>query len=79
MGDIADMMLDGSLCEGCGVYMGEGIGLPRRCVSCERDDKHSATEFAPPKNHLKIACSLCGRHVKAVGLGDHLRDKHGVR
>ena len=32
MGEIADMMLDGTLCEGCGVYLeGEPTGYPRYC------------------------------------------------
>jgi len=35
MGDIAEMMLDGTLCEGCGVYLpGEGEGIPRYCRDC---------------------------------------------
>lgn len=31
MGEIADMMLDGMLCEGCGDFIGEAIGHLRRC------------------------------------------------
>ncbi|MBZ9939183.1 hypothetical protein LB518_22995 [Mesorhizobium sp. BR1-1-16] len=32
MGEIAEMMLDGTLCEGCGAYLdGEGDGIPRYC------------------------------------------------
>src|SRR6185312_10679181 len=32
MGEIADMMLDGTLCEGCGEFMGDdGDGWPRYC------------------------------------------------
>lgn len=31
MGEIADMMLDGTLCEGCGEYLGEGMGFPDYC------------------------------------------------
>lgn len=35
MGEIADMMLDGTLCEGCGEYLdGEGFGIPRYCNGC---------------------------------------------
>lgn len=37
MGDIADMTLDGTLCQYCGQYIGEGDGIPRSC-GCERDD-----------------------------------------
>ena len=42
MGEIAEMMLDGTLCEGCGEYMGDGVddddtpGFPVRCETCER-------------------------------------------
>jgi hypothetical protein len=34
MGDIADMMLDGILCEGCGEYIGAPTGYPMRCSGC---------------------------------------------
>lgn len=39
MGEIADMMLDGTLCEACGVYIeGDGEGFPRYCSeACARD------------------------------------------
>lgn len=41
MGDIADMMLDGTLCEACGVYLdGAGEGYPRYCSEeCAKDRK----------------------------------------
>lgn len=32
MGEIAEAMLDGTLCEGCGVYIGDdGDGIPGYC------------------------------------------------
>lgn len=35
MGEIADMMLDGDLCEECGAYIdGGSFGVPRKCSSC---------------------------------------------
>ncbi len=37
MGDVADMMLDGTLCEGCGVYLGSTAGVPMRCRDCKGD------------------------------------------
>jgi len=36
MGDIADMIINGDLCEECGVYMAGGAGYPRKCASCNR-------------------------------------------
>jgi hypothetical protein len=43
MGDIADMMLDGSMCNGCGVLLGKANGYPRLCKDCGGD------EFGIPK------------------------------
>lgn len=39
MGEIADMMLDGTLCEGCGVYLGNGKGYPQYCQNCKSDNR----------------------------------------
>jgi len=37
MNDIANDMLRGVLCEGCGEYLGEEVGHPRRCRECKQD------------------------------------------
>ena len=34
MGEYAEMILDGSVCEICGEYMGDGDGYPQRCDDC---------------------------------------------
>lgn len=42
MGEIADMMLDGTLCEQCGVYIDDELGspgYPRLCPACEQQNK----------------------------------------
>lgn len=49
MGDIADMMLDGTLCEACGCYLDDGAadGYPRYCSpQCAKD--RGATYVRPP-------------------------------
>lgn len=38
MGDIADMVLDGTLCQECGEYVGDDIGYPRSCAGCSGDN-----------------------------------------
>ena len=35
MGEIADSMLDGTLCEECGVYIATACGFPRKCDDCK--------------------------------------------
>lgn len=38
MGEIADAMLDGTLCEGCGAYLGDDTGFPGYCSDqCAKD------------------------------------------
>jgi DNA-directed RNA polymerase subunit RPC12/RpoP len=69
MGDIADMMLDGILCEGCGVYMGGNIGFARRCGSCKREESQ-------PRPDERVPCKVCGRRVKFIGMSNHMKDAH---
>ncbi len=38
MGDMAEAMLDGTLCEVCGSFIdGEIPGYPRKCEDCENE------------------------------------------
>lgn len=37
MGEIADMMLDGTLCQHCGAYVGSDNGFPTSC-GCENEE-----------------------------------------
>lgn len=40
MGDISEMMLDGTLCESCGVYIDDNPqGVPRKCSDCKAEEK----------------------------------------
>lgn len=77
MGEIADMMLDGTLCQTCGEYVG-GDGFPTFCASCASEQPSGDRTFAQPRNPGKVACTMCGRHVRTAGLNDHMRDKHAV-
>lgn len=72
MGEIAEMMLDGTLCQLCGVYMGDDRGYPRTCRDC-REMNQIAKEAFPP---VKVECPICKRRVKKAGLADHTRVVH---
>lgn len=41
MGEQAELILNGDVCEGCGEEMGDGPGYPRRCSSCGGKDEGS--------------------------------------
>lgn len=39
MGEIAEMMRDGTLCERCGTFIGDPVNYPRLCEACEDEDE----------------------------------------
>ena len=48
MGEIADMMLEGMLCAGCGEFLGEGDGFPMYCSACQPDEEEHVLGYKPP-------------------------------
>lgn len=83
MGEIADMMLDGTLCECCGSFIDfdDGDGFPRYCSDqCARDRgaDFNASEigFSIAPTH-KVDCPICKKRVKSIGLDHHIQAKHG--
>ena len=75
MGEIAEMMLDGTMCQCCGVYLHDGEdgdGIPAFCPDCQPETQKKV--WAP--NKKKVKCPLCQKLVKSVGLGDHVETVH---
>lgn len=73
MGEIAAMMLDGTICQGCGVFLhddGDGPGFPGWCSACMPEDglaagrKHSPLR---PKRPKTIPCPNCNRLFNSHG------------
>lgn len=80
MGEIADMMLDGTLCAGCGVYLeGDTIeGIPNYCEDCQdegfNDEAIAQREARKPE---KIKCSQRNKRCGGQqGLNAHIKSKH---
>jgi Zn finger protein HypA/HybF involved in hydrogenase expression len=83
MGEVAEMMLDGTLCEGCGVFLNaEPTGYLCRCKDCatearsERVKRNVAANQKLQGEQKKIPCSVCGRKVKTIGMPNHMKDAH---
>ena len=55
MGEVADMMLDGTLCQMCGEYMdGTAYGYPVSCAGCVGDEPKVAKAKKPkPKTEAQ--------------------------
>ena len=83
MGDIADMMLDGTLCQCCGVALGSDNDYPTSCQSCAQDElqrereEKKAENIAKNARQQKAKCAVCGKKVKIIGMFDHVKDVHG--
>lgn len=77
MGEYAEMMLDGTCCEGCGEYLGNGDGFPRYCSpECEPKDIRSQQSRQKPSPR-PYDCRHCGRiALTGHGVFSHVREKH---
>ncbi len=64
MGEIAELMISGTLCEGCGDFIDAGNGYPRLCDDCEggavSSSKWSRIEDA--KRGFNEAATLAAQH-----------------
>lgn len=89
MGEIAEMMLDGTLCEGCGMVLFDSPeGMPGYCSEkCARDrgaDWWLEARKPPRRKKLRkkrVSCPVhgCQKLFKNErNMKDHLRDKHGL-
>lgn len=68
MGEIAESMLDGSMCELCGEYLGEAVGDTRRCAECDDDEVDPSIDtfrILKKQNQEKRAHN---RHISQVAL-----------
>jgi endogenous inhibitor of DNA gyrase (YacG/DUF329 family) len=81
MGEMAEMLLDGTCCECCGEYLGDGpTGYPRYCSKqCATGRGAPWHDPLPAPKIRKTKCPECGRKVKIAGLKDHLRAMHGAQ
>ena len=63
MGDVADMMLDGTLCAGCGVFdenMEPGAGFPQLCDDCLADPETVRAWGREPETWVNgLVCPTC--------------------
>lgn len=78
MGEIADMMLDGTLCACCGEYLGCDDGYPVYCAGCEPEFIPKPDPL-PAKRGRDTPCKRCGKMLCGqFALQQHIKDKHGI-
>lgn len=74
MGEIAEMMLEGLLCQCCGgVIDHEEVGYPRTCYACLRAERGQM----PLAGTGLFVCEQCGKRFSGRNARrQHKRDKH---
>lgn len=75
MGVMAEMMLDGTLCEQCGVFIGPPVGHTRLCEECQQDDDYDFNELL---NIINVATEQIienGTHRQKKALTNKLYSK----
>lgn len=81
MGEIADMMLDGTMRQGCGVWLHDGEdgpGYPGYCSACQPDDKPEYGCYNGKRRKKREQCQQCGKKLlDGLALKQHMKDKHG--
>jgi len=86
MGEYAEMMLDGTCCEGCGVYLGNATGFPGYCSAECAGDRGLDGDYGAEDSAFgtlepcatKFQCPDCDKTLKTRGLAQHFRDAHGM-
>lgn len=72
MGQYADMILEGDVCQVCMCPLEDSLGeFPQTCPSCRHAD------LKDKKAALHAFCPTCKKRVKLTGLADHTRVVHG--
>lgn len=70
MGEIAEMMLDGTLCERCGSFIdGDSPGFPRLCSSCKpKKNKKNKKKVSIKALFINPFASLLSNRVEVIDL-----------
>lgn len=83
MGEISDMMIDGTMCQVCGVFLNEeGPGYPVTCGGCSdfpdaEQVIHVELEMGKPAKTVACPDPFCERKfVNRQAAAQHWVDKH---
>jgi len=78
MGEIADMMLEGEMCQTCGEILEPSLGYPGFCPACQADQAAEETyeHLKADRKADRVNCPQCGKSVHRTGLDQHIEAKH---
>lgn len=87
MGEIADQIISGEICQTCCMPLDDVYGFPVDCKACgtppkpQRKEKYSnctTKDGKPIFRKNKINCPQCNKLVKSSGLEAHIHAVHSI-
>ena len=76
MGEIAESMLDGTLCQSCGEFIGDPVGYPRDCAGCNPVAESQTRRARNRQGSLEMLLDA-GYKPDVKNNGAHLVLRHG--
>jgi len=80
MGEYAEMILDGTMCSGCGEFLhdgNDGPGYPGLCSLCAREATNLEKRERPTSDKKTMQCPDCTRRFAThESYLQHYRDRH---
>jgi hypothetical protein len=84
MGEIAEFMLEGGMCQSCGEIIDPPLGYPGYCAGCKGDaggdnhDKYGRPRRGEAPRRRVLACGRgCGKKFRTEeAMQQHVRDVH---
>lgn len=70
MGEIADAIIEGEICQECCLPLPNVTGYPTTCNSCKNWTPRKS------KRKHKVKCNHCDRFVSQIGMNQHIKEKH---
>jgi hypothetical protein len=74
MGEYAEMMLDGTMCSSCGVYIGRDNGFPEMCGNCAGEERRKEKPFVCGNDGGKCQKRFASKEARS----QHRKDAHGL-
>ena len=78
MGDVADQIINGEVCQLCCCGDGDARGYPYTCEECDypSDTIKPVAENKPSIMMNKYNCPICNKRIKKIGIFNHLDTCH---
>ena len=76
MGDFAEQIVNGEICQGCAIQFSTVIGYAAFCSGCQ--EELNCDTIGIPVKVNKVRCTQCRKYVSPIGMRQHIQAVHGT-